>query len=169
METQKLKKNNSTNTTRKMNVYSTLSKDPIPYLESLTTDKIVKIIKDASFEYYKGNPLLTDDIFDIVKNYLAKRDPKNPALQDIGAVAPGEKVALPFYMGSLDKIREDEKALNSWKKNPNHEGDVVISDKLDGNSALVVYSGNKISMYSRGDGVMGQDISQVIPFLNLPK
>ena len=169
METQKLKKNNSTNTTRKMNVYSTLSKDPIPYLESLTTDKIVKIIKDASFEYYKGNPVLTDDIFDIVKNYLAKRDPKNPALQDIGAVAPGEKVALPFYMGSLDKIREDEKALNSWKKNPKHEGEVVISDKLDGNSALVVFSGTKISMYSRGDGVMGQDISHIIPFLNLPK
>jgi len=169
METKKLIKNNSTNTTRKMDVYSKLSKDPIPYLESLTTDKIVKIIKDASFEYYKGNPVLTDDIFDIVKNYLAKRDPKNPALQDIGAVAPGEKVVLPFYMGSLDKIREDEKALNSWKKNPKHSGEVVISDKLDGNSALVVYSGNKISMYSRGDGVMGQDISHVIPFINLPR
>ena len=148
-------------------VYTKLSNNPIPYLESLTTDKIVKIIKDISFEYYKGHPVVSDDIFDIVKNYLALRDPKNPALKDIGASAPGAKVVLPFYMGSLDKIREDEKALNSWKSK--YSGEAVISDKLDGNSALVVYSSKGISMYSRGDGVMGQDISHVIPFINLPK
>jgi len=164
----KLINKNSKNNTRKMdNSYTKLLKDPIPYLESLTTDKIVKIIKDASFEYYKGNPVISDDIFDIVKNYLATRDPKNPALKDIGASAPGEKVALPFYMGSLDKIREDEKALNSWKSK--YPGEVVISDKLDGNSALVVYSSKGISMYSRGDGTMGQDISHIVPFINLPK
>jgi NAD-dependent DNA ligase len=148
--------------TRKRNnsSMSNLTKDPISYLKTLNNDAIADILRKASFEYYKGNPIISDDIFDIVKDYLEKKDPANPVLKEIGAAVPGEKVKLPFWMGSLDKIREDEKALNKWKST--HAGDVVISDKLDGNSALVVYKGKQIKMYSRGDGNMGQDISHII-------
>jgi len=176
MDSKKIGKNNSKNVTRKrMKSFEKLSKDPIPYLESHDIEKAVKLLKQASFEYYKGSPVITDDIFDIVKNYIQNKDPKNPVLNEIGAEAPGEKVKLPFWMGSLDKIREEadekagfEKAIESWKAK--HIGNVVISDKLDGNSALLVYTPKGIKMYSRGDGYQGQDISHLIPLIQgIPK
>ena len=40
-------------------------------------------------------------------------------------------------MGSMDKIKTDEKTLNNWLKKYNGEG-YVLSDKLDGISALYV-------------------------------
>ena len=148
--------------------YMKLSENPIPILETMSTDKIVTLLKDLSYEYYKGNQILSDDIFDTIKNYLAKRDPSNPFLKEVGASVPGKKVSLPFWMGSLDKIREDERALEKWKTN--HTGSVTISDKLDGNSALLVYSKKSIKMYSRGDGYEGQDISHLVPLIQgVPK
>lgn len=153
---------------RKMAVFKELSENPIPYLESQTTEQIAKLIKDASSYYYEGKPVISDDIFDIMKNYLTKREPSHPVLKAIGAVAHGTKVKLPYWMGSLDKIREDEKALQSWKSK--YSGKVIISDKLDGNSALLVYSDKDINMYSRGDGYEGQNISHLIPLIQgVPK
>uniref|UniRef100_A0A6C0D8A9 DNA ligase (NAD(+)) n=1 Tax=viral metagenome TaxID=1070528 RepID=A0A6C0D8A9_9ZZZZ len=154
---------------RKMAAFKELSENPIPYLEKQSTETIAKLIKEASYKYYEGNPPISDDIFDIMKNYLSSREPNHEVLKEIGASAPGEKVKLPYYMGSLDKIREDEKALESWKSK--HGGKVVISDKLDGNSALLVYSSKgTIKMYSRGDGFEGQDISHLIPIIQgVPK
>jgi len=152
---------------RKMFAFKELSENPIPYLEKQNTETIAKLLRDASYKYYEGNPVISDDIFDIMKNYLTSHDPSHPVLKEIGASAPGEKVKLPYWMGSLDKIREDEKALVSWKSK--YPGKVIISDKLDGNSALLVY-GNTTKMYSRGDGFEGQDISHLIPVIKgIPK
>lgn len=169
METIKLKENSSKNTTRKrMSSFKHLSENPIEYLKNHDTTKIAKQLKEASFQYYKGTPVITDDIFDIMKNYLIEHDPKNPVLEEIGAVPPGEKIKLPHWTGSLDKIREDESALEKWKSK--YTGNVVISDKLDGNSALVVYSSKGIKMYSRGDGYYGQDISHLVSLISgIPK
>jgi NAD-dependent DNA ligase len=169
------KKLNSVNITRKnktptmATTFKSLTENPLPFLETQTTEQIASLLRKAAAEYYKGAPVITDDIFDIARNYLATRDPTNPALQEIGAAAPGDKVKLPFWMGSLDKIREDPAALEKWKTR--FPGKVVVSDKLDGNSALLVYSADgRIHMYSRGDGFQGQDISHIIPFIQgVPK
>ena len=159
------KKNNSNITRKKMLSFKHISE---AYLESHSNEKIAKLLQEASSQYYKGTPVISDDIFDIMKNYLTTHDPMNPVLQEIGAPVHKEKVKLPYFMGSLEKIREDEAALEKWKSK--HAGNVVVSDKLDGNSAMVVYSPKGIKMYSRGDGVMGQDISQLVPLINgIPK
>ena len=153
---------------KKMAAFKELSDNPIPYLEKQNTETIAKLMKEASYKYYEGMPVISDDIFDIMKNYLTSREPDHEVLKEIGASAPGEKVKLPYWMGSLDKIREDEKALENWKSK--HSGKVVISDKLDGNSALLVYSSKGTKMYSRGDGFEGQDISHLIPLIQgIPK
>lgn len=137
-------------------------------LEVVSIQDVVQLIRDSNNAYYNlGKPILTDDLYDIVKDYLMKKDPKNPVLKEIGAVVEGAKVTLPEYMGSLDKIRDDPKALISWKKK--YPGEVVVSDKLDGNSALYyIDKKGKTSLYSRGDGVQGQDVSKLLPYLNLP-
>jgi len=153
----KTRKNNSIS---KMNK---LSEDPVHYLKTKTNDEIAEILRKASFEYYKGTPVITDDIFDIVKDYLEKKDPKNPVLKEIGAPTYGEKVDLPYWMGSLDKIREDEASLDKWKAK--YAGQCVISEKLDGNSALLVVKDGKYKLYSRGDGNKGQDISHLLPVI----
>ena len=148
-------------------MFAQLTANPKLFLKTQNPTQVATLLREASALYYKGTPAIADDIFDITRDYLAEKDPQNPVLQEIGAeIAPGEKkVQLPYWMGSLDKIREDEKSLVKWKAA--YSGSVVISDKLDGNSALLVYSEKKphIKMYSRGDGFVGQDISHIIPLI----
>ena len=145
--------------TRKSNIkqmFTNLIENPLVYLKSLSKDDAVLLLKEASQKYYLGEPVLTDDMFDILQDYVYKLD---PSLKEVGAAPTQGKVKLPFWMGSLDKIRDDPKALEKWKKKYN--GRIIISDKLDGNSAL--YVGKKL--YSRGDGYQGQDISHLLPFI----
>jgi NAD-dependent DNA ligase len=140
----------------------------IKALDAVPIKDVVQLIRDANNAYYNlGKPLLTDDLYDVVKDYLTQKDPQNPVLEEVGAVIEGAKVTLPEYMGSLDKIRDDPKALISWKKK--YPGEVVVSDKLDGNSALYyIDKKGKASLYSRGNGVQGQDVSKLLSYLNLP-
>lgn len=142
-----------------------LSQDPLGVLGKLSVDEIVTLIQTANHDYYnKGNPLFTDQIFDMVKEFLAEISPKHPVLQHVGAsVSQEHKVKLPFYMGSLDKIKNDEKVLMNWNKK--FTGDYIISDKLDGNSGLLVYKEGSMTLYTRGDGLQGQNISHLIPFI----
>ena len=147
---------------------NSLIEDPINYLKTLSDDKIAEILKKASYEYYKGTPIMSDEIFDIVKDYLKKKNPKHPVLKEIGAPTYGEKVDLPYWMGSLDKIREKESSLDKWKAK--YAGKCVVSEKLDGNSALLVVKDGRYKLYSRGDGYKGQDISHLLPLIQgIPK
>lgn len=142
-----------------------LNNAPIDILKTLTVDEIVALIQKANHEYYnKGKPLFNDQIFDLIKEYLTDINPLHPVLKNVGAtVAQSGKVTLPFYMGSLDKIKNDEIVLLNWKHK--FAGDYVVSDKLDGNSALLVFDNGSFSLYSRGDGLKGQNISHLLPFL----
>ena len=147
---------------------NSLIEDPINYLKTLSDDKIAEILRKASYEYYKGTPIMSDDIFDIVKDYFKKKNPKHPVLNEIGAPTYGDKVDLPFWMGSLDKIRDNESSLSKWKAK--YPGKCVVSEKLDGNSALLVVKDGRYKLYSRGDGNKGQDISHLLPLIQgIPK
>ena len=147
---------------------NSLIEDPINYLKTLSDDKIAEILRKASYEYYKGTPIMSDDIFDIVKDYFQKKNPKHPVLKEIGAPTYGDKVDLPFWMGSLDKIRDNESSLSKWKAK--YPGKCVVSEKLDGNSALLVVKDGRYKLYSRGDGNKGQDISHLLPLIQgIPK
>lgn len=142
-----------------------LINDPYEILKTLRINEIIELIQTANHKYYNlDTPLFDDQIFDIVKEYLAEIEPGHPVLYNVGAsVSSSKKVKLPFYMGSLDKIKNDEKVFTNWKNK--YKGDYVISDKLDGNSGLIVYKNNEFSMFSRGDGIEGQNITHLLPFL----
>ena len=71
-------------------------------------------------------------------------------------------------MPSMDKIKPDTTVLQSWKAK--YPGPYVLSCKLDGVSGMFdTKSGSKSKLYTRGNGAIGQDISHLIPVLNLPK
>lgn len=141
-----------------------LQKSPETTLSKMTPDEIGDLLDDAADAYYnKGQPIMTDDMYDLVQDHLRKRDPNHPALQRVGApVQPGKKVKLPYWMGSLDKIRDDPKALTKWLGSYSEPPRCVVSDKLDGNSGLLVYGKGGVSLYSRGDGSYGQDVSHLL-------
>ena len=149
---------------------------PTAFLEQLKEDDLIALYQNLQYAYYNsGKPLVSDDIFDIVQEYIKKRFPKHAILKSIGAHIGDDdkrKEVLPVYMGSLDKVKSDPKQLDSFKVK--YPGSYVVSDKLDGISALLVYesasasNGNNasIKLFTRGDGKVGQNISHLVPFIN---
>jgi NAD-dependent DNA ligase len=111
---------------------------------------------------------MTDNEYDILENYIKEKYPQNQVLKQIGAPPPTKnKVKLPYFMGSMDKIKPDTTALNTWKtKFPGPQ--YILSCKLDGVSGLYTTETNTPKLYTRGDGTYGQDVSHLIPYLNLP-
>jgi NAD-dependent DNA ligase len=132
-------------------------------------DELAALLEEANEAYRNTNaPLLSDDIYDIAEDHLRKIAPKHPFLQRVGALEHGDKVKLPYWMGSLDKIKDDgEKAIAKFTKA--YPGSYVVSHKLDGNSGMLVYSpGQPTRLYSRGDGKEGQDLTGMLRYVKLP-
>jgi DNA ligase (NAD+) len=140
----------------------------IVYLESLSEKQLAEMVKVANDYYYNTKTLvLTDNEYDIVKEYLERKFPKNAALDAIGAPIIKNKVKLPYEMASMDKIKPDTNVVVSWMKK--YKGPYVISCKLDGVSGLYTTEGDTPKLYTRGDGTVGQDISHLLKVLDLPK
>ena len=145
---------------------NSLLKDPINFLKTKTKKEIVNFLQESDIAFFNTNKtLLNDDIYDLVKDYLKKLDPKNPYFKRVGADEE-TKVNLPFYMGSLDKIKDDKKAIDNWKIK--YTGSVIISDKLDGISCLFYKNDTNIKIYTRGNGIEGQDISHLRNYITFP-
>lgn len=159
-------KTNYSNTKNKCNnvFIQNYRKDGISYIEKLNITTIKRIIKECNDAYYNTNPILTDDEFDILKEYIDKKDPKFN--HTIGAKVIRNKVKLPYFMGSMNKIKPDTNALDKWIAK--YSGPYAISAKLDGVSGLYTVENNVEKLYTRGDGTIGQDISYLIPYLRLP-
>lgn len=139
-----------------------LKNNTILTLDGMETPDIVKLVQKANLAYRNGKELLlSDDLYDSVVEYLEQRDPENPVLKTIGAaVTSGKKVALPYFMGSLDKIKTDDKLIAKFKEQ--YPCSYMVSEKLDGNSALLTSDGKTVKLYTRGDGHEGQDISHLV-------
>ena len=112
---------------------------------------------------------MTDNEYDIVKEYLERKHPKSKVISDVGAAINKKgKVKLPYEMWSMDKIKPDTKALAKWMAKYNKPKQYVVSAKLDGVSGLYVIKNGEKHLYTRGNGRVGQDISHLIPYLQLP-
>ena len=144
-------------------------KNGIDALKLFTEQQIATILDEAQKAYYNdsNNVLMTDNQFDIIKEYMETKYPKNIVLQQIGApIQEKNKVRLPYNMPSMDKIKPDTTALPKWKVK--YSGPYVLSAKLDGISAMYSTENGEKKLYTRGNGSVGQDISHLIPYLRLP-
>lgn len=144
-------------------------KNGIDALNLFTETQLAVILDEAQKAYYNDseNVLMTDNEFDIIKEYMEKKYPKNKILERIGApIQDKNKVKLPYNMPSMDKIKPDTNALSKWKTK--YSGPYVVSAKLDGISAMYSTEHNQKKLYTRGNGSVGQDISHLIPYLRLP-
>ena len=144
----------------------------IEYLNKEKLDVLHKMKLEADDLYYNTDQDsgLKDWQYDLLKETLATRDPgyKVPIGARIREHANRSK--LPFWLGSMEKIKPDDDAqLSSWvTSNPSQE--YIIEDKLDGVSCLVIYDKGKIKLFTRGDGQVGADISYLAQYFStLPK
>ena len=135
------------------------------FVKEISNKKLEKILRDLSSVYYNtGDSLVSDEVFDFLKEHLEKIDPSNEFLNEVGApIDSKEKVKLPYPMGSLDKIKPETKELDKWKID--YKGPYVVSDKLDGISAQLYITKDEVKLYTRGDGEYGQDISYLVEYL----
>lgn len=152
--------------------YKLINDDPDGYINELDTAELKRLMDTASYLYYNiGDSGLDDNSFDAIQYHLYKRLKKEGIIiEEIGAI-PIKKLQkdLPFPLASLDKIKPEQKEYIDFVNNAPAQG-IIWSDKLDGVSALVIYNnGNPIELYTRGNGVIGGDISYLLEYIDLPK
>lgn len=134
-------------------------------ISTLKVKELEEIIDYLNKKYNYGKEIVDDDTYDEYIDRLKELKPKSRFLREIGAPVRDEleKVKLPVHMGSMDKVKPYSKELERWIKK--YKGPYFCSAKLDGLSSL--YTGDRL--YTRGDGNTGQDISYLIPYLDLPE
>ena len=159
-------KNKTVKNKTQMKVIEEFREKGITIIEKLTEKKINKLLIESSKSYYNQHPFMTDNEYDIIREYAKKKYPKIEGANMIGVSVEKNKVKLPYFMGSMDKIKPDTGALDKWKKK--YKGAFVISGKLDGVSGLYSTENNEQKLYTRGDGVHGHDISHLVEHLKLP-
>ena len=151
-----------------------INTDPQGFIKKNKKKDIIALLIAADEAFFNGTEsLLKDDIYDIIKDYIRKKYPKDPYLKRVGADVDN-KVLLPYYMGSQNKIKDSEEEITKYKKQ--YKGPYIISDKLDGVSCLIVYKRKEgvagiknnfdIKLYTRGNGTYGQDISHLLTYIN---
>lgn len=132
----------------------------LPTLNKAQLEEAIKYLSDVY--YNEGVSLITDEDYDRLAEMLKTKFGKT---FEVGAEVTKNKVKLPYFMGSMDKIKPEKNNLVSWKVR--YPGAVCISDKLDGISALYVKEGGKKALYTRGDGTIGQDITHMLEHIQI--
>ena len=152
-------------------IISNFKKTGTNALNQMSACDFTHILRELNKAYHNQSPLLTDAEYDIIKDYFELTEPLAYSSWSKEVGAPLEqnknKAILPYQMGSMDKIKPDTNILSSWSKK--FQGPYVLSCKLDGVSGLYTTEDQIPKLYTRGDGRVGQDISYLIPYLNLPK
>lgn len=115
--------------------------------------------------YYNGSPVVPDATYDVERDrivaLLEATEPDHPYLDEVGSAVPRNSVWDKFthtaVMGSLFKVN-NEADLRKWAKG---KGNIFfLSEKADGCTIVAYYEDGKlITLATRGDGVVGEDIT----------
>ena len=136
-------------------------------IHKLSETDLVHILMYADKIYYENDsePIFSDSIYDILRNRLKELNPKHKYLLKIGYKSySSNKAVLPYWMGSMDKFKGDTTQIKNWIVN--YKGPYLISEKLDGISLLILIHKNKISIFTRGNGKIGRDVSYLKELFN---
>lgn len=120
-------------------------------------------ITKARNDYYNGQAIFSDKVYDAWIDELRLLDPTNKAVTAVGApivVSEWKKAKHQIPMGSLDKVNTPSE-LSKWYDDSSLAGEpLFVCEKLDGLSIEVIYEDGKFTQaITRGNGVEGEDIS----------
>ena len=135
-------------------------------------DELIKIINQASIEYYTNdNPTLTDQEYDDYYHELEALEEKYPDLvrEDSPTKRVGGKIIDEFKkvthevpmmslgdIFSIDEVIDFDTKIKKVIKNPIY----ICELKIDGLSVSLLYENGKLVRgATRGDGVIGEDIT----------
>ena len=112
--------------------------------------------------YYNLEPEVSDADYDALAELVKKLSPNAPELHAIGAPVPThsvwEKVTHKIPMGSLGKVNS-EIELDTWVSKTGANV-FFTTHKIDGSSMELVYeNGVLVQCVTRGDGVIGEDVT----------
>jgi DNA ligase (NAD+) len=143
------------------------------HIEKLTLQQKQNLYLEARHTYYESpdDCHLSDAEYDELEDFLRAAVPDWPELKKTGTPVLDKKVevALPRVMPSLDKIYPEDVAKWSAKQ-ANPQAFYAVLNKYDGSSIYLRYQdGNPVFAATRGDGIVGKNISFLIPFLNIPR
>lgn len=140
--------------------------------EDVDVAKIIELLKAADELYFNDEEtFIEDNQYDALKQYAQRMAPADVYFTGVGSAVRGGKIDLPFKMGSLNQVYQGDYAKWVAKSSINKE-QIVISDKLDGASAMLIYGidGKLQIAYSRGDGFQGADITRHVSKIhNVPQ
>ena len=147
-----------------MNTIIKKIKNDVEYIKEIDINTLHEIIIKARNVYFNNSKtILSDELYDLIIEYLKKNNIK---LDFVGASSKKNKIKLDYWLGSINKIKIESSDLDIWiKKN---SGPYIITDKLDGVSALLIYNNDDIKLFTRGDGEYGFEITNLINYLNIP-
>jgi DNA ligase (NAD+) len=128
--------------------------------KSESTRKLNQLKLKYDEAYYNGEgPLVDDQTYDALVEELKLRSPNTKLGIGCKINNSNDKVKLPVFMGSMEKIKlEEPEKLKDWISK-NQASDYIVSNKLNGVSCLITYKNLKVTLYTRGDGSEGRDIS----------
>lgn len=148
------------------------SKQVLARAKALPVNELRELVNYLDEKYETGDTGLVDWRYDILQETLVKRakidiDKEFKGKKGdtgVAGVDEEEKIKLPFFMGSAQKVKaDDDPKLQKWlKKNP--APGYMVSAKLDGISCLAVYEpGKQPMLFTRGrKGTHGRDISFLV-------
>jgi DNA ligase (NAD+) len=141
---------------------------------SARLSELRRLIDAADDAYYThGNATVEDALYDAWKNELAPHDPGDPRLTRVGAriqEALLQKREHTIPMGSLSKATNLGE-FQKWVKGIGAtDKRLHASYKMDGGSfSFELRNGRLVSAISRGDGLVGEDITaNALKFRGLP-
>ena len=133
---------------------------------------LIDVLNKANVEYYvNDNPTLSDNEYDSLMDELIKLEEKYPQLKQSNSpttkvgnevIAAFNKVTLPTPMFSLADVFNYDEVREFDAKVRKEVGEVFYSCelKMDGLAVSLIYKdGAFISAATRGDGVIGEDIT----------
>ena len=144
-----------------------------------TMEILVPILKRAEYLYRNSDEesFLTDTQYDILYRKAEKINPFHELFVNIGSDDRGDKQPLPITMPGLAQIysadqNEGVSSVTKWIKDNNLEDvDIVIMDKLDGQSILHISNVQGLHVaFSKSNLTLGRDITRHVKKLkNVPK
>lgn len=140
----------------------------IEWANSVELSEFLVFLRNASESYYNtDNAIITDDEFDMLVEIYNKRSSIPYNFIGIDIDDEKSKVNLPYHMGSMNKTKTKEGILKWLNQALYDMKEIVLSPKIDGTSAMIVYSKKKdtVEIYTRGNGDVGKNINFLAPYL----
>lgn len=140
-------------------------------MNDIVVKNIVDKLLKAKEAYYNSQAIMSDSEFDSLEDQLYELDPDNFYFSIVGISIKGSnKIKHTSPMLSCGKAKNSEDVF-TWLKRVGAENEILLEmPKIDGLSGTIKYINGKISyVATRGDGEVGQDVSYLKDYLNIPQ